>query len=435
MDLERRINSVFGGIDGLSSRKRIRWRRAASKVLAAPDFHPEASLQLVLHSAWPDFPRERDIESVWSRLIIIPEDLATTSRPEDFQHSQQNLEEQWDEVLEECGLRPILEVARIRKLPAEGVADLALGYARTSDVKKAHERGSSMQRQRLALTELRGCICVCFAYNGNGEPSYLPMGHERRPASAKLLQLLEDNSSLCTAFNQIFVPRSPMTTVRYMCLEALHRMSRETKFGLEDIDQLSSLGVRILCGQDHVAYVGDSNAVEPSCKLTVTIMLGNATYVRSQITHNTSAGRTKAQRQAAASATIPYHGLLGARASAWHHPAFSLEFAHRAITLMEHHADDADAVTALLLDMSRWMAADGADPNMMRQVLGGNFQITRDHFLGRVCAKWHRWALAADILSLPDAQAAAAVNAAITDAAPVVMATFSHRTNRAAAAV
>jgi Resolvase, N terminal domain len=442
-NLEVVILQLMSAMHDVAESLKQKWRRNVVKFLLDPTAYAEASYKDALANTWRHFPHGPHIATIWTHIMtgLEPQEAGVREEPGEPMAWEKEglhddlLEESWYAVLHECGLRQLLTFQQIRDMISSGISDLGLGYCRTSDVKKADERSSSLYRQRQALSQLRGCICVGFAYNGGGEPSYLPMRHERRPESARVLRLLGEGGGgkLSSAFNRLFAPRIPQHAVKYLCIEAIHRLSRETKHGLADIDDLSSMGVRILCQQDHVAYVADTCELQPSCKLTVTIMLANATYLRSQIVTNTSVGRVKAQGRITALAKIPYHGLLGGGASPWHHPAFSLKFAHAVMLLVERQGEDSAAVDALIFRMNEWLQGEGEEQACIRQLLGDSVTVSRKDFIGRICAKWHQWAVANDIFATEDAEAQQMVASAIEQASPSMLASFLKRANKAAA--
>ena len=207
----------------------------------------------------------------------------------------EEVEDIWASCLADHGMMMLYTFAELCDLvQAQPESSIAIGYCRTSaEAKAGEERSTSLHRQKAALKDLRGIIAIGFFYCLRGEASYKAFDDPDRPASALATKALQDSAELCLAFNQCFVPSKMMSTIEYLAIPDITRFSRDTRLGLEAVELLKSMNVKLASSRDSIDYIAGGQVMTSSSAFIFTIMLAKAQMEREDIQHRTSAGQTR----------------------------------------------------------------------------------------------------------------------------------------------
>jgi hypothetical protein len=360
-----RLSAAIATLSVDVQKKRRQRIKPLVQALFNASLFPTSSLQDLLENRFKNI----NVADMFHACLTLP----TAAPPE-----QDDPIVEWESALAESGLLQLFEPSAIAQRLTQSITHLAIGYGRTSDVQKAgEERSSSLHRQRTAIAEFAGvpgCLIVGFAYNMNGEPSYVPLCHDRRPVSKTLVTTLQQPTALCNAFNKAFCSGPGFASIDIVVVESLSRFSRDTLHGLADLNMLSRMGVRLHSARDMLDY-DVSGFLTSSSMFTTTILLASATYERALIDQRTAVGRSRALARTANTTTLPMSGVGHGRASHCSHPAFVQAFM---FALVDAFQINSDAVwDELVDDMNTWMTQPSEERQLIAAMMGADVQITK----------------------------------------------------------
>ena len=271
----------------------------------------------------------------------------------------ENVEDIWASCLADHGMLMLYTFEELRDLvKSQPESSIAIGYCRTSSEAKAgEERSSSLGRQKAGLKAIRGIIPIGFYYCIKGEPSYKGPREPERPASAMAFQTLQDSVALCLAFNRCMEPNKNLTAVGYLAIPEISRFSRRAKLGLEALELLSSMKVKLASSRDTIDYIAGGHELTSSSAFTFTVMLAKAQMERDDIKYRTNVGlarRWAAERQQSAFTNLI--ASTGGRRSMMHVYCFALVMLPR---LAEHGPVNDQNVQGFVDGIVHWLAQPG----------------------------------------------------------------------------
>ncbi len=199
-----------------------------------------------------------------------------------------------------------------------------------------------------------------------------------------------------------------MSSIHSLVIEQLNRLSRKTRFGLGDIEDLGVLNVTVISSMEHIEYQSGvvPHVLTHASMMTVTVLLATAHHEKTQIKYRTAVGKHK---QMAANRSIFRVTGSTSAGSLMDHPAFALAFMHDVWLLVG--SGECIQEHTLLEAMTCWLTEHNDVHQQMWAYMGVD-PIKRLH--RRTLNKWYvkvsTWVCEQDVDNVTEALFASSIN-------------------------